>query len=428
MPLPINQKPNSKSSSKRILAYMDWNSPTGFGNVSKNIIDRITQFCLDNRVEIDICAINYRGESNVQYNDCVKIFNSKDYAKDSKDLYLNRTGFLKLLSLRPYDIVWMMYDINVITPLMPTIRELNERQKKITQKGFKTILYTPIDSPPDSKWFNNMSQLDELITYTNYGLEEIEKVFEFKKKVKIIPHGLDGVTYKPVVKSGLREKYGIPEDAFVYGVVNKNQPRKDIGCSLVAFAELKKRVESLTEVYHKNIKPVLYLHTYHSDPSGINIHEVASRLGLRFSEDYFLPIEPKYSNAEFTPEDMNEVYNCFDVFLSTSSAEGWGLTVTEAMSVGLPIVCGNHTSLKEITRNGKDVHAVFHHFKHVQIHDGNAIRYCLDSEQVSHELFILFTHHIERGGLEYQDYYHQKSKYNWDKIGVSWTQVLNKYL
>ena len=32
---------NLKSSSKRILAYMDWNSPTGFGNVSKNIIDRI---------------------------------------------------------------------------------------------------------------------------------------------------------------------------------------------------------------------------------------------------------------------------------------------------------------------------------------------------------------------------------------------------
>ena len=85
---------------------MDWNSPTGFGNVSKNIIDRITQFCLDNKVKIDICAINYRGESNLQVNECVKIFNSKDYAKDQKDTYLNRTGFLTLLSLRPYDIVW----------------------------------------------------------------------------------------------------------------------------------------------------------------------------------------------------------------------------------------------------------------------------------------------------------------------------------
>ena len=198
MPKQNQVSPNLRSSSKRILAYMDWNSPTGFGNVSKNIIDRITQFCLDNKVKIDICAINYRGESNLQVNECVKIFNSKDYAKDQKDTYLNRTGFLTLLSLRPYDIVWMMYDINVITPLMPMIKELKERQKSVTNKGFKTIVYTPIDSPPDASWFEGMNQLDELITYTNYGLEEIEKVFKFKKKIQIIPHGLDTETYKQV--------------------------------------------------------------------------------------------------------------------------------------------------------------------------------------------------------------------------------------
>lgn len=113
---------------------------------------------------------------------------------------MNRTGFLTLLSLRPYDIVWMMYDVNVLTPLMPTIKELKERQKQVTKKGFKTIIYTPIDSPPHPSWFQNMSQLDELVTYTNYGLEEIEKVFEFKIKIKIVPHGLDTETYKQIVK------------------------------------------------------------------------------------------------------------------------------------------------------------------------------------------------------------------------------------
>ncbi len=428
MPKQNQISPNLRSSGKRILAYMDWNSPTGFGNVSKNIIDRITQFCLDNKVKIDICAINYRGESNVQVNECVKIFNSKDYAKDQKDPYLNRTGFLTLLSLRPYDIVWMMYDINVITPLMPMIKQLKERQKSVTKKGFKTIVYTPIDSPPDVSWFEGVNQLDELITYTNYGLEEIEKVFKFKKKIQIIPHGLDTETYKQVPKTGLRKKYGIPEDAFVFGTVNKNQPRKDIGCTLISFAKLKKTLDSLPDTYKNGNKVVLYLHTYHNDPTGINIHQVASRLGLKFNEDYFLPIEPKYSNAEFTPAEMNEVYNCLDVFVSTSSAEGWGLTITEAMSVGLPIVCGNHTSIKEITRNGKDVFSIFGQHEHVQIHDGNAIRYCLDSNQVSHQLWLLFIEYLEKKELEYHDYDYQKNKYNWDNIALTWTQVLNKHL
>ena len=185
MPKQNQPSQNLKSSSKRILAYMDWNAPTGFSTVSQNIIDRITPFCLENKVEIDICAINYRGPAQVTYNKCVKVFNSENFAKDKKDPYLNRTGFLTLLSLRPYDIVWMMYDIKVITPLMPTIKELKERQKQVTKKGFKTIIYTPIDSPPHESWFQNMSQLDELVTYTNYGLEEIEKVFEFKSKIKI---------------------------------------------------------------------------------------------------------------------------------------------------------------------------------------------------------------------------------------------------
>jgi glycosyltransferase involved in cell wall biosynthesis len=419
---------NLKSSSKRILAYMDWNSPTGFGNVSKNIIDRIIPFCLENKVVIDICAINYRGESNVTYKDCVNIFNAKDYAKDNKDTYLNRTGFLTLLSLRPYDVVWMMYDVNVITPLLPTIKQLKLRQKNITKKGFKTILYTPIDSPPEKTWFNGVNDIDELITYTNYGLDEIEKVFKFKKPIQIIPHGLETETYKPMDKDGLRKKYGIPEDCMVIGTVNKNQPRKDIGCTLISFAKFKKNYQSLAETYTEGKRAVLYLHTYHSDPSGINVHQVASRLGLVFNQDYFLPIEPRYSNAEFTPEDLNEVYNCFDVFVSTSSAEGWGLTVTEAMSTGLPVVCGNHTSLKEITRNGKDVHAIYGQHEHIQIHDGGAVRYCLDADQVANEFLLLFIRYIEQGCFEINDYTYQKSKYNWDKIAQSWTKVLNKIL
>jgi glycosyltransferase involved in cell wall biosynthesis len=47
-------------------------------------------------------------------------------------------------------------------------------------------------------------------------------------------------------------------------------------------------------------------------------------------------------------EALVEIYNCFDLFLSTSHGEGWGLTATEAAGCEVPIALGNHSSFSEI--------------------------------------------------------------------------------
>jgi glycosyltransferase involved in cell wall biosynthesis len=45
-----------------------------------------------------------------------------------------------------------------------------------------------------------------------------------------------------------------------------------------------------------------------------------------------------------------------DCFITTSMAEGWGLTLSEAMCCELPVIYGNHTSFKEIMQgDGKPV-------------------------------------------------------------------------
>ena len=106
------------------------------------------------------------------------------------------------------------------------------------------LMYTPIDSVPFARYFKDLDVWDEVYTYTDYGRREAEKAFQKvnkrKMKVGIIPHGMDRYEFQPLFdKPSLREKYDIPQGMFLFGNVNKNQPRKDVGTTLLAFAEFK---------------------------------------------------------------------------------------------------------------------------------------------------------------------------------------------
>jgi len=52
-------------------------------------------------------------------------------------------------------------------------------------------------------------------------------------------------------------------------------------------------------------------------------------------------------------DTMPYVYNLSDVYFHPARAEGFGLTVAEAMACGKPVVCGNRTSLPELIIHGK---------------------------------------------------------------------------
>ena len=52
-----------------------------------------------------------------------------------------------------------------------------------------------------------------------------------------------------------------------------------------------------------------------------------------------------------TLEQLNLIYNAGDMLLTTARGEGWGLSVSEALCVGLPVVAPKHTSFAEILRD-----------------------------------------------------------------------------
>lgn len=408
---------------------MDFLSHTGFSTVCENVFSRIIPYLEAKDLHIDVGAYNLILEKDkvVEYNKRITVYNLKAFDNNAQNDKMNLNGFLKLLTMKEYDLVWIMNDIDVIYPAIDVLNHIKDKKAQIGHKSFKSILYFPIDSPMPSKWFNKLEFFDEVVTYTEYAKDIVNtNLLELglKKHINVIAHGIDRANFFPLKdKSKLREKYNLPIDTIIFGNVNKNQPRKDIGTTLIAFAKFKRKVPA--DIFNS----VLYLHCHPQDPTGINIHRAAQKLGLEFNKDYFLPIPSKYLDKAYSKSELNEIYNCFDCFVSTSMAEGFGLTVVEAMAVGLPIMCGMHTSLKEITNDGEDIYyPIKNLIEHFQINDAENIRFKLNPETLASEMLSFYLDsEIDHIQSKY-NYKNQFKKYDWDKIAKQWENLLSKNL
>lgn len=411
---------------------MDFMCPTGFGSVAHNVMDRLTPWFRKNNIHVDIASLNFYDKQSEEYNDQITAINPKVFARSMDDTYY-RDAILKMLQIDDYDLLFAMNDVPVLGPMSPVLRHLRQQKQFQKKKEFKMLMYTPIDSVPFARYFKDLDIWDEVYTYTEYGKREAEKAFQKvnKRKMKfgIVPHGMSRYEFQPLNdKKSLRKKYDLPEDMFIFGNVNKNQPRKDIGTSLLAFAEFKKWFDMQPKMEGWPSKVGLYLHCYHSDKSGIKIHVACERIGLELHKDVFLPLEEKYVTNAYKTEEMNEVYNCFDAFVSTTTAEGWGLTITEAMSVGLPIICGNHTSLTEITDNGKLVYIVNDMIPHFQIEDAENVRMKLHPMAVMQQMENVFMDKMTKKINYLKSYEHKFAEYDWDKIADQWKLAISKLI
>ena len=411
--------------SRKILAYMDFDSPTGFATVSHNVLDRLTPWLIENKIKVDVAALNYGDKPHARYNQAITIVNPMAFADNAEDYYW-RDGILKLLSNGDYDLFWAMNDVPVIGPMADFIKQSQIKREFYNRKPFKTILYTPIDSVPFARYFNNLNFFDEIVTYTEYGKRmALDAFYKSNKNVitdvkfDIIAHGTDKETFKKLNKKReLRQKYDLPEDAFIYGNFNSNSPRKDFGTTLIAFSYLKKQ--------RPDINPVLYLHTEPNDEQGIKMYVACERLDLKPGKDVFFPLADKHKRKKYSTKEINELYNCLDVFVTSTTAEGWGLTVTEAMACELPIVCGLHTSLNEITDNGELVYAVKNIYEHIQIEDAENIREVLDPKETAQRMIEAY----EDCKLDIAKtfYSHKMEEYDWDKIAEQWKEKFKKIL
>ena len=172
------------------------------------------------------------------------------------------------------------------------------------------------------------------------------------KIIKYVPHGLNHTKYSPIDRNSeeltnfKNNLFQGQEVDFMLFFNSRNIRRKQIPDTMFAF---KIFLDSLPK--EKAEKCVFILHTEISHEAGTDLKAVEE---LLFSRDY--PNAIKFSTNKLPVEDLNKLYNLADAQILLTSNEGWGLTLTEAMLAGTPIIAnvtgGMQDQMRFVDENG----------------------------------------------------------------------------
>ena len=366
----------------KVLATFDYNSPTGFATVSKNLVKNWKKTFGDN-LKLDIVAVNYFGEDYSE-GENIRVISAKkhDVAKDDWGRYV----FMRSLKDIDYDLIFILGDLGTVIPMIPYLKEIKDEKKAASRKQFKSILYFPVDFALTPNLGVGLEFFDSLATYTEFGrLHTLRVNPSVKGKIKVVPHGNNMENFFPLPKSEaqeFRKKYfGENADKFIVGSVNRNQSRKDIPTTIFGFLEYWE---------NHNKESFLYLHMNPKDPMGWHLRTILAQTPLREGKDFMFPPQEDYNKGADVTK-LNLIYNALDCFLSTATGGGWELTVTEAMSARKPVIIPKHTSLEHLGgQNGERAYFLETLYPIVAMVD-NIIRFQSDLYEISDTL-----HQVEK--------------------------------
>lgn len=399
-----------------VLFFGDFNCTTGFGNVSKQLVDNWSK---DKKLKLTIFAINDFSEKAYQYADNVMVIPALSTSKTKKDIYC-RIEFLNLLYQNDFDVVFCLNDIEIFNEMGEHLQNVKSEKRKQNKPNFKSIVYFPIDSEPRLNDLKILPFFDEVVTYTEYAKNVMKPLISETqfKKIKVIPHGCDTTNFFPLndfeKKKIKEEKFGA--DKFVFGSVNRNSARKDLASLIIGFAMFK----------HKNqADAIMYLHCNPLDPSGINVYRLCERVGLDVGKDVIVPTNFNENNG-ISESELNKIYNSFDCFITTTTAEGWGLTITEAMATKTLVICPKHTSLAEISDNGLNTLNFMFDQQSVFVNDFEKIRFTTNPKEVVTLLEVVYGLHKEPEELK--DMVKAKIENAYKKVsGMKWENIAKKF-
>jgi glycosyltransferase involved in cell wall biosynthesis len=158
------------------------------------------------------------------------------------------------------------------------------------------------------------------------------------KIISYVPHGLNDKLIFPIKKDNEKwdefwefqnQLFGGEQYDFVALYNSRNIRRKQVPDTIWAFKQF---VDKLP--LEKAKKCALVLHTQSVDPNGTNLPAVIEALCGNEPDRYnFI-----FSSEKLSIEQMNYLYNSTDVQIQLTSNEGWGLSLTEALLAGNPII------------------------------------------------------------------------------------------
>ena len=168
------------------------------------------------------------------------------------------------------------------------------------------------------------------------------------KIIKYVPHGLNHDIFKPLDKNDKKliefkkQLFKGKEFDFVLFFNSRNIRRKQIPDTMLAYRYF---IDQLPIEQAK--KCAFVLHTNIIDENGTNLEAVRELLLDGDQYNIF------FSENRYDPEQMNLLYNSTDAQILLTNNEGWGLSLTEAILAGNPIIANVTGGMQDQMRFSK---------------------------------------------------------------------------
>lgn len=176
--------------------------------------------------------------------------------------------------------------------------------------------------------FKFAKQAEMVICPSQFTRKETVNVLGISpSRIRVIPLGINHEIFSPRKKAECRKRFNLEENQKLILSVSTTLKHKNLPTLLRAFQLIKKR-----EPKAKLIRVGA------PNPATAELERLASKLGIDDSILYM-----KLSN-----EELAFLYGAADVFVHTSTYEGFGVPIAEAMGCGLPVVASNAASIPEI--------------------------------------------------------------------------------
>lgn len=243
------------------------------------------------------------------------------------------------------DVIMIYNDMSVVAKF------IMEVEKSGIPQTFKTWVYCDQVYNTQINGFLDMLKMkaERIFAFTS-GWKQCLKDQGVNRPIDVLLHGFEADIYRPLPRTEVRKRMNIPENAFVYLNVNRNQPRKRYDIMIMAFVEL---------IVKYPTKPIFLLCVCDKgDKGGWWLFEILEReLKLRGvpMDQFGGRLMLTSQDMSFKDEDINMFYNVADVGVNSADGEGWGLCNFEQMGVGVPQVVPNIGGFKEFCKKDNSV-------------------------------------------------------------------------
>lgn len=254
------------------------------------------------------------------------IWNGPEYLYPSKEKVKNAMD-----EINP-DIVFTLNDFYRVAPYLELGPEFIN----------KWVHWLPIDNDYDDKYtpqFEN--QLKNLVFITEFGKRMESPKTPDVEYIDMVYHGINSEEFKPVDKDFVK-KINNNTGKFVITTVARHQPRKMVYHTAKAvFKFLQKHPDAIW--------------ICKTDPldSSMRNHPEDERDLISLAAKNGVSSQVIYVNAALPVQQLNDLYNNGDIFITLTGGEGFNIPLAESMMAGVPCIVTASTTGPELLDGGR---------------------------------------------------------------------------